>query len=327
MPVTAHALKFSKVGSPDVLEWTTEELQQPAADQIQITQRAIGVNYIDIYHRSGLYPLPLPSGVGVEGVGIVEAVGESVKNFVPGDRVVYVGGPPGGYASARNVPAARALKLPDDIPTEVAASLIFKGLTVEYLIRRCHEVKKGDAVLFHAAAGGIGLIAGQWLKHIGATVIGTVSSEEKAKLARANGYDHTIIYTKENFTERVRDITRGEGVSAVYDSIGKDTFAGSLDTLRPRGILISFGTASGHVPPLDLAQLGAKGSLFVTRPSIAHYTAKREELEAAADALFEAIRLEHLKAIETKTYPLREAAQAHRDLEGRKTAGSLILVP
>jgi len=327
MAVTANALKFSKVGPPDVLEWTSEELPKPAADQIQIIQRAIGVNYIDIYHRTGLYPLPLPSGVGVEGVGEVEMVGESVKNFAPGDRVVYVGGPPGGYASARNVPAARALKLPDDIPTDVAASLIFKGLTVEYLIRRCHEVKKGDTVLFHAAAGGIGLIAGQWLKHIGATIIGTVSSEEKAKLARANGYDHTIIYTKENFAEKVREITNGEGVAAVYDSIGKDTFAGSLDSLRPRGILISFGTASGHVAPLDLAQLGAKGSLFVTRPSIAHYTAKRDELEAAAAAVFEAIRAGYVNAIATKTYPLREAAQAHRDLESRKTAGSIILVP
>jgi NADPH:quinone reductase len=323
----ANALKFLKVGSAEVLEWRSEALPKPTADQIQITQLAIGVNYIDIYHRTGLYPLPLPSGVGVEGVGIVEAVGENVKNFSLGDRVVYVGGPPGGYASARNVPAGRALKLPEDISTEIAASLIFKGLTVEYLIRRCHVVKKGDTVLFHAAAGGIGLIAGQWLKHIGASTIGTVGSEQKAELARANGYDHTIIYTKENFTEKVREITNGQGVSAVYDSIGKDTFAGSLDCLRPRGILISFGTASGNVAPLDIAQLGAKGSLFVTRPSIAHYTADRAELESAAAVLFDAIRSGYVRAIETKTYPLQEAAQAHRDLEARKTTGSLVLVP
>lgn len=327
MPTSVRSFKFSAAGGPDVLIFSEDVLAAPGEGQIQIRQEAIGVNYIDVYHRAGTYPLPLPSGVGVEGAGVIEAIGTNVSGFKVGDRVVYAGGPPGAYATARNVPAARALKLPDDISSLDAASLIFKGLTVEYLIRRCYKVAAGDTVLFHAAAGGIGLIACQWLKALGATVIGTMSSDEKAALARANGCDHTIIYSRENFVERVKEITRGAGVPVVYDSVGATTFTGSLDCLRPRGMLVSFGTASGPTPPLDLGTLGAKGSLFVTRASIAHYTAKRDELEAGGAAVFDMIRKGALKAVGLKSYPLADAVQAHRDLEGRKSSGSLVLIP
>lgn len=327
MSSTAHAFKISKTGAPEALELVAEQLAAPAEGQLQIAQEAIGVNYIDVYHRTGSYPLPLPSGIGVEGVGKVTAVGAGVSGFAVGDRIVYAGGPPGAYATARNVPAARAVKLPDDISSKAAAALFFKGLTVEYLIRRCVQVQPKDFVLLHAAAGGVGLIACQWLKSIGATVIGTVSSEEKAALAKANGCDHAIVYTKENFVERVKDITGGAGVAVVYDSIGAETFAGSLDCLRARGTLVSFGTASGPVAPLDLGLLGAKGSLFVTRPSIAHYTAKRDELEVAAAAVFEMMRSGVIKPVSQTEYALKDAPAAHRDLEARKTAGSLLLIP
>jgi NADPH2:quinone reductase len=327
MTQTAHGFKFSRIGQPDVLEWVEDRLPSPDAGQVQVRHDAIGVNYIDVYHRSGIYPLTLPSGLGVEGVGTVEAVGADVSEFSPGDRVAYAGGPPGAYATVRNVLAARVVKVPAGVPSDVAASLIFKGMTVEYLIRRCHEVKPGDTVLLHAAAGGIGLIACQWLKAIGATVLGTVGTEEKAELAKANGCDHPIVYTKENFPLRVKEITAGEGVSAVYDSVGAQTFPGSLDSLRMTGILVSFGTSSGPVPPFDLGVLGAKGSLFVTRPSIAHYTAKREDLKASAAAVFSAIANGTIKAVGKTGYPLRDAARAHRDLEARKTSGSLVLIP
>lgn len=327
MGITAKSFTFAQTGAPDVLTLADGPLAAPGEGQVQIRQEAIGINYIDVYHRSGTYPLPLPSGVGVEGAGVIEAIGPGVSGFNTGDRVVYAGGPPGAYATARNVPAARVVKLPDDVSMEDAASLFFKGLTVEYLIRRCFKVQAGDTVLLHAAAGGIGLIACQWLKALGATVIGTVGSDEKAALAKANGCTDTIVYTRENFVERVKEITGGAGVAAVYDSIGADTFMGSLDCLRPRGMLVSFGTASGPVPPLDLGILGAKGSLQVTRPSIAHYTAKRDELEAGAAAVFEMIRKGTLKAVGLKSYPLADAAKAQADLEGRKTAGSLVLIP
>lgn len=327
MSSTAHSFKFLAAGGPEVLTWSDDILAAPGEGQVQVRQEAIGVNYIDVYHRAGTYPLPLPSGIGVEGVGFIEAIGANVSGFKVGDRVAYAGGPPGAYATARNVPAARVLKVPDDVSSADAASLIFKGLTVEYLIRRCFKVSAGDKILFHAAAGGIGLIACQWLKAIGSTVIGTMSSDDKAALARANGCDHTIVYTRENFVERVKEITGGEGVPVVYDSVGATTFAGSLDCLRPRGTLVSFGTASGPTPPLDLGALGAKGSLFVTRTSIAHYTAKRDELEEGGAAVFDMIRKGALKAVGLKTYPLTAAVEAHRDLEGRKTSGSLVLIP
>jgi NADPH2:quinone reductase len=327
MARAVHTLRFSQVGSPDVLKWTEESLPAPEADQVQVRHEAIGVNYIDVYHRTGAYPLKLPSGLGVEGVGIIEAIGHSVADFAIGDRVAYAGGPPGAYASARNLPAARAVKLPADISSEVAASLFFKGMTVEYLIRRCHEVKSGDVVLLHAAAGGIGLIACQWLKGLGATVIGTVGTEEKAELVRAHGCEHPIIYTKDSFPDRVKEITGGRGVSAVYDSVGAQTFSGSLQSLCMRGILVSFGTSSGPVPPFDLGTLGARGSLYVTRPSIAHYTARRDELEACAAAVFDAIKLGTIKALAKTEYPLSEAVKAHQDIEARKTSGSLVLIP
>lgn len=327
MASTAKTFTLAKTGAPDVLTLAEGPLAAPGEGQVQIAQAAIGINYIDVYHRSGTYPLPLPSGVGVEGAGVIEAIGPGVSGFTMGDRVAYAGGPPGAYATARNIPAARVVKLPDDISMEDAASLFFKGLTVEYLIRRCFKVQAGDTVLLHAAAGGIGLIACQWLQALGATVIGTVGSDEKAALAKANGCAHTIVYTRENFVERVKEITGGAGVAVVYDSIGADTVMGSLDCLRPRGMLVSFGTASGAVPPLDLGILGAKGSLQVTRPSIAHYTAKRDELEAGAAAVFEMIRKGTIKVVTLKRYPLADAAKAHADLEGRKTSGSLILVP
>lgn len=319
--------KFSRAGSSEVLEWVEEPLASPGDGQLQVRHDAIGVNYIDVYHRAGTYPLPLPSGIGVEAAGRIEAIGAGVSGFAIGERVVYAGGPPGAYSTVRNVPAARTVKLPDDIDSKNAASLFFKGLTVEYLIRRCFEVKAGDSILLHAAAGGVGLIACQWLRSLGANVIGTVGTEEKANLVRANGCSHAIIYTKENFVERVKEITGGKGVAAVYDSIGADTFTGSLDCLQPRGMLVSFGTSSGPVAPFDIGVLGAKGSLFVTRPSIAHYTAKREELEAGAAAVFDMIRKASIKVVGSKEYKLKDAQQVHRDLEARKTTGSVLLIP
>jgi NADPH:quinone reductase len=327
MPDLARRAIVRKPGGPEVLEWVEEPINAPGEGQVTVRHEAVGVNYIDIYHRNGTYQLPLPTGIGVEGAGVVEAVGPGVSGLNAGDRIAYVGGPPGAYATVRMIPAARVVKLPEDVAARDAAALIFKGLTVEYLIRRCYRVQAGDVVLLHAAAGGIGLIACQWLRHLGATIIGTVGSEEKAELARAHGCQHTVIYTKESFAERVKELTQGQGVAVVYDSIGKDTFEGSLQSLRTRGTFVSFGSSSGPTPAFDLAELGAKGSLYATRPSIAHYTAKRDELETAANALFDMIRGGIIKAAETRPYPMREASQAHRDLEARKTTGSLLLVP
>jgi NADPH2:quinone reductase len=320
-------VRIQKTGGPEVLGWEDIPLGDPAQGELRVRHTAIGVNYIDVYHRTGAYPLTLPSGLGVEGAGTVVAVGPGVTGFQPGDRVAYAGGPPGAYAEERMVPAARALKLPAGVSDEVAASLTFKGLTVEYLIRRCYPVKRGDAVLLHAAAGGIGSIACQWLRDIGATVIGTVDSEEKAAYAKENGCDHPIVYKQTDVVQRVRELTNGQGVSVVYDSVGKDTFSQSLQALRPRGTLVSFGTISGPTPLIDLAELGAKGSLVVTRPSIAHYTAKREELEAGAAAVFEMIASGKIKPAKITKYPIREVIRAHADLESGKTSGSVILVP
>ncbi len=321
------AITIQKVGGPDVMEWNDVQLGAPAPGEVHIRHEAIGVNYIDVYHRTGAYPLPLPSGLGVEGAGVVVAVGSDVTVFKAGDRVAYAGGPPAAYAEERFVPAARVLKIPDSMSFDTAASLTFKGLTAEYLIRRCFQVKTGDSVLFHAAAGGVGSIACQWLKHIGATVIGTVSSDEKAAFARANGCTHTINYKTEDVAKRVREITSGEGVAVVYDSIGKSTFALSLQSLRTRGILVSFGTVSGPTPLLDLGELGAKGSLMVTRASIAHYTAKRDELEAGAKAVFEMIASGKIRTAKSTVYALKDLAKAHADLESGRTVGSVILKP
>lgn len=321
------AIRFQRTGTPEVLTWEDIELAAPGPGELRVRHTVIGVNYIDVYHRNGTYPLPLPGGLGVEAAGVVIAVGGGADEFQVGDRVVYAGGPPGAYARERLVPAGRALKLPDGVSDEVAASLTFKGLTAEYLIRRCHAVQPGDTVLFHAAAGGVGSIACQWLKHLGATVIGTVGSDEKASFVRALGCDHAIVHKREDLVQRVKEITNGAGVSVAYDSIGKDTIAQSLQCLRPRGTLVSFGVASGPTPPIDLAELGARGSLYVTRASIAHYTANREELVAGAKALFDAIADGVVKPAKTTRYALRDVQQAHCDLEGARTSGAVVLIP
>jgi NADPH2:quinone reductase len=274
-----------------------------------------------------LYPLPLPSGIGLEGAGVVEAVGDGVSNVAPGDRVAYAGGPVGAYSEARNMPADRLLKLPAAIDFNTGAAMMLQGLTSAYLLRRTYRVQPGDAVLIHAAAGGVGLIACQWAKAIGATVIGTTSSEAKAELARAHGADHIIFYTREDVAKRVREITGGEGVAVVYDGVGKDTFAGSLDSLRPLGMMVSYGNASGPVAPFDPLLLSQKGSIFITRPTLMHYTAKRADLEALGSELFDVVTSGKVKIEVNQRYALKDAAQAHRDLEARKTTGSTILLP
>ena len=323
----AKAIRFHATGGPEVLRYEDVEVGEPKEGEARVRHTAIGVNYIDIYHRTGLYPLPLPSGLGVEGAGVVEAVGKGVAHVKRGDRVAYALGAPGGYAEVRVMATDRLVRLPDGITDRQAAGALLKGLTVQYLTRRTYPVKAGETVLVHAAAGGVGLIACQWLKALGATVIGTVGSDEKARLARAHGCDHAIVYTREDFAKRVRELTGGAGVPVVYDAVGKSAFQGSLDCLRPRGLMVTFGNASGPVPPLDLLQLSQKGSLFVTRPTLAHYTANRQELEAAARELFEVMQSGKVKVEVSASYPLAEAAQAHRDLEARKTTGSLVLLP
>lgn len=322
-----NAIRIHQTGGPEVLTWETVDVPPPAAGEATVRHHAVGLNFIDTYHRTGLYPLPLPSGIGLEGAGVVEAVGAGVTEVKVGDRVAYAGGPVGAYAEVRNIPAHRLLKLPDAIAFDTAAAMMLQGLTAAYLLRRTYRVQPGDAVLIHAAAGGVGLIACQWAKALGATVIGTVGSPAKAELAKAHGCDHVINYSTENFTQRVREITGGEGVPVVYDGVGKDTFMGSLDSLRPLGMLVTYGNASGPVPPFDVLLLSQKGSLFVTRPTIMHYTAKRADLEALGTELFEVVVSGKVRIEVNQTYPLREAAQAQRDLEARKTTGSTVLLP
>ena len=322
-----HAIRIHQAGGPEVLCWEAVTVAAPAVGEATVRQYAVGLNFIDVYHRTGLYPLPLPSGIGLEGAGIVEAIGEGVSEVKVGDRVAYAGGPIGAYAEVRNMPAHRLLKLPESISFNTAAAMMLQGLTAAYLLRKTYCVQSGDAVLIHAAAGGVGLIACQWAKALGATVIGTVGSAAKGELAKAHGCDHVINYSTENFTQRVRDITGGEGVPVVYDGVGKDTFIGSLDCLRPLGLMVSYGNASGPVPPLDLGLLSQKGSLFITRPTIMSYTAKRADLEALGAELFAMVASGKLRIEINQTYPLAEAAQAHRDLEARLTTGSTILLP
>ena len=323
-----HAIRFSKTGGPEVLQWEEVQAPQPAKGECLVRHKAVGLNYIDTYHRTGLYPLPLPSGIGMEAAGVVEAVGPEVGEFKPGDRVAYCNGPIGAYSELKIHPAERLVKLPDGISFEQAASMMLQGLTVQYLLRRLHLVPKaGDTILWHAAAGGVGLIACQYAKALGVNLIGTVSSEEKAKLARDNGAAHTILYTKEDFVARVNEITGGRKVPVVYDSVGKDTFLKSLDCLQPRGLLALFGNASGPVDALNTGLLAQKGSLYVTRPTLMSYTAKREELVGAAKELFDLVLAGKIKVTPRQSYPLKDAAQAHRDLEARKTTGSTILVP
>lgn len=320
-----RAIRFHETGGPEVLRLDEVEVGAPAAGEARVRHTAIGVNFVDIYHRSGLYPLPLPSGVGVEGAGVVEEVGAGVSHVRPGDRVAYTG-PVGSYAEARLLPAERLVKLPDGVDERTAAAMMTKGLTVHALVRRAHPVRAGETVLLHAAAGGVGLLATQWLKALGATVIGTVGSEEKAALARAQGCDHVIVYTREDFPSRVREITGGAGVPVVYDSVGKATFAGSLDCLAPLGLMVSFGNASGPVPPLDIGVLAKKGSLFLTRPTVFTYIARREDLERGAAELFEIVQSGKVKVEIGRTWPLAEAAAAHRALEARETTGSVVLL-
>jgi NADPH:quinone reductase len=321
----SKAIRIHKTGGPEVLTYEEVAVGEPGPGVARVRHTVIGVNYLDTYHRSGLYPLSLPAVIGSEAAGVVEAVGEGVKHVKKGDRVVYAGGPPGAYAEARLLPADRLVRLPDAIDDRTAAAMMLKGLTVQYLTRRTYRLQPGETVLWHAAAGGVGLIACQWLRAIGVHVIGTVSTDEKAALARSHGAEHVIVYTRENVPERVQAITNGKGVSVVYDSVGKSTFLGSLDCLAPLGMMVSFGNASGPVQGFELSLL-AKRSLFLTRPSLATYAARREDLEAMAADLFEMVRSGKVKVDIGGTYPLAEAAQAHRDLEGRKTTGSLLLL-
>ena len=321
------AIRFHKTGGPEVLQLDDIQVGDPGQGQVRLRHTAIGVNFLDTYQRSGLYPMQLPSGTGNEGAGVVEAVGPGVASLKAGDRVAYTGGTPGAYAEARLYPADRLVKVPEGISDELAASIMLKGMTTWYLIHRTYKVQPGDPVLFHAAAGGVGQIAVQWLKHLGATVIGTVGSEAKAKIVKGLGADHVINYSTENFTARVKEITGGKGVPVVYDSVGKSTWEGSLDCLRPLGLMVSFGNASGAVPPLAIGTLAGKGSLFLTRPTLNTYIATRPDLEAAAAALFDVVKSGRVKIDISARYKLAEAAQAHRDLEARKTTGSLVILP
>jgi NADPH2:quinone reductase len=324
---TVKAIRMSKVGGPEVLEYVDVELGEPGPGEVLIRQHAIGVNFLDIYFRVGLYPVPLPAGMGQEGAGVIEKVGPGVTHVKVGDRVAYAGRPAGSYAQARVMPADILIKLPDAISFEQAASMMLQGMTVQYLLNSTYKVQKGDTVLFHAAAGGVGSIACQWLKALGAITIGTVGSPEKAALAKSMGCDHTILYREEDFVKRVREITGGKGVPVVYDSIGKDTFMKSLDCLSPLGTLVTFGNASGPVPLLDVSILAGKGSLKVTRPTLTTYVLNRELLEPMAADLFNRVMSGQVKIDISKRYPLEQAAQAQRDMEERKTTGSIILLP
>jgi NADPH2:quinone reductase len=320
------AVRFHKTGGPEVLQVEDVQVGDPAQGQVRIRHTAIGVNFVDTYQRSGLYPMQLPQAAGNEGAGVVEAVGAGVTELKAGDRVAYTG-LPGSYCEQRLVPADRMVKLPQGVTEEVAASMMLKGLTVHYLIFTTYPVKQGETVLWHAAAGGVGLIACQWLKALGVTTIGTAGSAEKMALAKAHGADHVINYSTDNFVEKVKAITGGKGVPVVYDSVGKTTWEGSLDCLRPRGLIVSFGNASGPVAPLNLGILSAKGSLYVTRPTLATHIASRADLVARSNALFEVVKSGKVKIETTAKYKLADAQQAHRDLEGRKTTGSVILLP
>ncbi len=323
----AKAVRIHEPGGPEKLIYEDVEVGTPGEGEVRIRHTAIGLNFIDVYHRTGLYPLELPSAIGMEAAGIVEEIGDGVSEVSVGDRVAYAGMPIGSYASERVMPAAMLVVLADEINDETAAAMMLQGMTAQYLIRGTYRVQKGETILLHAAAGGVGLILSQWAAALGVTVIGTVGSEEKAALAREHGCAHTILYNEENFTERVREITNGEGVPVVYDSIGKDTFEGSLDCLRPRGMMVSFGNASGPVAPFEPAILAQKGSLYFTRPTLMTYTATRDELLASANDLFDVVANGDVKININQRYPLSEAAQAHRDLEARKTTGSTILLP
>jgi len=323
-----QAILIRKPGGPEVLEWTDHDPGMPGPGQVRIRHKAIGVNFIDVYHRTGLYPLPkFPAVPGMEGAGVVTAVGPDVTEVMTGDRVAYAGLPPGAYAQERILPAHRLVHLPDAISFDHAACLMLQGMTARYLLKGCYPVKAGDTILIHAAAGGVGLLVCQWARHLGATVIGTAGSREKADLAAAHGCHHPVLYQETDFLEEVKAITKGRGVDVVYDSVGQATFLKSMDCIRPMGTMVSFGQSSGTVPPLDIALLAAKGSLFLTRPSLMTYTAARKDLLAHARDLFEVVMQGAVKPTLHARYPLSQAAQAHQALESRKTTGSLILIP
>jgi NADPH2:quinone reductase len=322
-----NAIRVHKQGGPEEMKWEEVALPEIQKGDVLIKHTAIGLNYIDTYHRSGLYTMPVPLTLGIEGAGVIEEAGESVKDLKVGDRVAYASPPTGSYAERKVMPADRLVKIPDNISDEVAAAIMLKGMTVEYLVRRTYNVKAGQAVLFHAAAGGVGLIACQWLKAIGAIVIGTVGSDEKAALAKENGCDHTILYREEDFVAKVKEITNGEGVPVVYDGIGKDTAIQGLDCLSPLGMMVIFGNASGNAPPIDTGLLAAKGSLFLTRPTLMTYNAKRADLVESAQQLFNMVGSGKINISINARYALKDAAQAHKDLESRKTTGSTLLIP
>ena len=323
----SRAIRIHTPGGPEAMKWEEVAVGDPGQGEARVRHTAVGVNYIDTYHRSGLYKVPLPSGLGSEGAGVVEAVGAGVDGVKPGDRVAYCGGPLGSYSEARVMPADRLVKLPDGISDRVAATLMLKGLTTQYLFRQIYKLKAGDTILFHAAAGGVGLIACQWARALGVTMIGTVGSDEKAELAKANGCTHTIVYTRENFVERVKALTGGKGVPVVYDGIGKDTFPASLDCLVPRGLFVSYGNASGPVPPFDILLLSQKGSLMVTRPTLFTFANNRENIAAMSGEMFDLVKSGKIVSEPRQTVPLKDAADAHRALESRKTTGATILVP
>ncbi|MFE3255678.1 quinone oxidoreductase family protein [Nocardia sp. NPDC059091] len=322
----AQAVRFYETGGPEVLRWETAEVGQPGPGEVRIRHEAVGLNFADTYFRTGLYPAALPAGMGVEAAGVIEAVGPNNTDFRAGDRVTYTGSPLGAYSTERVMPAEHLIRLPEEIPFETAASMTMRGLTTAYLLRRIHPLRAGDTVLLHAAAGGVGSLFTQWAKLLGVTVIGTVSSEEKAAIARANGCDHVVLYTRENVAERVREITDGRGVPVVYDSIGKTTYQSSLDSLARRGLLVCFGTASGPVPPIDAMQLAVQGSLFVTRPALADYIADPAERAELAGELFSHVAAGRIRVDINQRYVLPDAEQAHRDLESGRSVGTSVFV-
>ena len=321
-----HAIRIHETGGPSVLRWDEVEVGAPGPGEARVRHAAVGLNFIDTYHRSGLYPLPLPAVIGSEAAGTVVAVGPGVAEVAPGDRVAYAG-PVGAYAEERLIPAHRLVPLPEGVDERLAAASMLKGMTARYLLRRTHRVEPGETILLHSAAGGVGLIAAQWAKELGATVIGTVSTDEKAALAREAGCDHVVVTSREDFVARVKEVTGGAGVRVVYDAVGKDTFHGSLDCLAPLSTMVTYGNSSGPVEPISPLLLAQKGSLFLTRPTLMAYTARREDLLATAADLFDVLRSGAVKVRIGATFPLRDAAAAHEALEGRRTTGSTLLLP
>ncbi len=324
---TTHAIRIDRAGGPEVLQWQELKLGSPGPGEVRVRHGAVGVNFIDVYHRTGLYPLQFPAGLGLEAAGTVEAVGEGVTGFAPGDRVAYSNGPTGAYAQARVMPARVLVKLPDAIGFDAAAAMMLKGLTAQFLLRRTRKLQAGDVALFHAAAGGVGLIAGQWARALGVQLIGTAGSDEKCRLALQNGYAHCINYRTDDLVSRVKELTGGKGVAVVYDSVGRDTWERSLACLQPFGLMVSFGNASGPVPPVTLTDLAAKGSLYVTRPTLMTHIADRGTLEQMAAELFAVVGSGQVKPLIGQRFALRDAAQAHIALESRATTGSIVLEP